>query len=102
MCSSGVVTLEQPQESSRGDDCGNLCLRQFDLAVWGQHSQECSWSSEVLLDKGRFSSQKSQESKMLCLEARPLWGARDLGREHWHRDRATWGLGDSLASKRKS
>ena len=67
-------------------------------AVWGQHSQECSWNSEVLLDKGQLSSQKSQESKMLCLEARPLRGARDLGREHW----PLGGLGDSVASERKS
>lgn len=71
-------------------------------AVWGQHSQEGSWSSEVLLDKGQLSSQKSRESKMLCLEARPLGGARDLGREHRHRDPATWGLGDYVASERKS
>lgn len=67
-------------------------------AVWGQHSQECSWNSEVLLDKGQLSSQKSQESKMLCLKTRPLRSARDLDREH----RPLGGLGDSVASERKS
>lgn len=40
--------------------------------VWGQNAQECSWNSEVLLDKGQLSSQESRESEMLCLEARPL------------------------------
>lgn len=48
------------------------CFDPSSRVVWGQNSQECSWNSEVLLDKGWLDSQESLESQMLCLHARAL------------------------------
>lgn len=52
----------------------------------------------MLLNKGHLSSQEGYA----VFGGHAFGDARDLGRQHPHGDPATWGLGDSVAPKRKS